>query len=142
MATVIDEPVNVAVVTYVSGRAAAPFGFPARNAADLMIEAINAGGELPEPYASRGFAGRKLSLRVYDETGSEDDQIEQLRRIHADGADVVVGYAGSAVAMAIAPIAEELGLLTVISGGGASQLFTRQWDWVFRTQTTTATDSV
>ncbi|MBR1273300.1 ABC transporter substrate-binding protein [Bradyrhizobium sp. AUGA SZCCT0283] len=142
MQTVTNKPVNVAVVTYLSGRAAAPFGFPARNAAELMVEAINTGDELPEPYASRGFAGRKLSLRVYDESGSENDQVEQLRRIHADGADIVVGYAGSAIAMAIAPIAEELRLLTVISGGGASQLFARRWDWVFRTQTTTTTDAV
>jgi branched-chain amino acid transport system substrate-binding protein len=122
METVTNKPVNVAVVTYLSGRAAAPFGFPARNAAELMVEAINAGDELPEPYASRGFAGRNLSLRVYDESGSENDQVEQLRRIHADGADIVVGYAGSAIAMAIAPIAEELRLLTVISGGGARVL--------------------
>ena len=92
MATDTNKPVNVAVVTYVSGRAAAPFGFPARNAAELMVESINAGGVLPEPYASPGFAGRKLSLRVYDESGSEDEQIEQLRRIQADGADIVVGY--------------------------------------------------
>lgn len=142
MTTDANRPVNVAVVTYVSGRAAAPFGFPARNAAELMVETINAGGELPEPYAASGFAGRKLSLRVYDESGSEDEQIALLRRIHADGADIVLGYAGSAVAMAIAPVAEELGLLTVVSGGGASQLFARQWDWVFRTQTTTTADSV
>ena len=33
-------PVRVAVVTYVSGRAAGPFGFPARNAAELIVEAI------------------------------------------------------------------------------------------------------
>jgi branched-chain amino acid transport system substrate-binding protein len=107
-----------------------------------MVETINAGDDLPGPYASRGFAGRGLSLRVYDESGSESDQVDQLRRIHADGADVVVGYAGSAVAMAIAPVAEELRQLTVISGGGASQLYARPWDWVFRTQTTTTTDSV
>lgn len=142
MGSVTNKPVNVAVVTYLSGRAAAPFGFPARNAAELVVEAINAGDELPEPYSSRGFAGRKLSLRVYDESGSESDQVEQLQRIRADGADIVVGYAGSAIAMAIAPIAEELRLLTVIAGGGASQLFARQWDWVFRTQTTTTTDAV
>jgi branched-chain amino acid transport system substrate-binding protein len=130
-------------VTYVSGRAAGPFGLRARNAAELLVEAINAGDGMPEPYASRGFAGRKLLLNVYDEGGSTAEQIELFRRIHADQANVVVGYAGGGVAAAIAPIADELGQLTVISGGGTSQLYARRnWNWVFRTQTTTTTDAV
>ena len=142
-ATTADDPVKIAVVTYVSGGAAGPFGFPARNAAELMVEALNMGDELPAPYEAPGFGGRKLRLNVYDEAGSPAEQVDLFRRIHAQGADVVVGYAGSAVASAIAPVAEELGLLTVISGAGTSQLYAeRAWNWVFRTQTTTVTDSI
>jgi branched-chain amino acid transport system substrate-binding protein len=138
-----NKPINVAVVTYVSGRAAGPFGFPARNAAELMVESLNTEGELPGPQGSRGFGGRTLRLKVYDEVGSPQEQVDLFRRIHADGADVVVGYAGSGVAMAVAPLAEELGLLTVIAGGGTSQLYAHHaWKWVFRTQTTTTTDAV
>jgi branched-chain amino acid transport system substrate-binding protein len=141
--TQTEKPVRIAVVTLVSGRAAGPFGLPGRNAAELLVEAINAGGELPAPYASKGFAGRRLLLTVYDEAGSPSEQAELFRRIHANGAEVVVGYVGSGVAMAVAPIAEELHQLTVVSGAGTSQLYAqRSWSCVFRTQTTTTPDAV
>jgi branched-chain amino acid transport system substrate-binding protein len=138
-----DKPVRIAVVTLVSGRAAGPFGLPGRNAAELLVEAINAGDQLPVPYATKGFAGRELLLTVYDEAGSPKEQAELFRRIHANGTEAVVGYAGSGVAMAIAPIADELRQLTVISGAGTSQLYAqRSWSWLFRTQTTTTPDAV
>lgn len=142
-ATQADKPVRIAVVTFLSGRAAGPFGLPGRNAAELLVEAINAGGELPPPYASKGFAGRKILLTVHDEAGSPAEQAELFRRIQTSGAEIVVGYAGSGAAMAIAPIAEELRQLTIISGAGTSQLYAqRSWNWVFRTQTTTTPDAV
>jgi branched-chain amino acid transport system substrate-binding protein len=138
-----DQPVRVAVVTPVSGRAAGPFGLPGRNAAELLVEAINTGAELPAPYSSKGLAGRRLLLTVYDEAGSPSEQAELFRRIHANGAEVVVGYIGSGAAMAVAPVAEELRQLTVVSGAGTSQLYAQQsWSWVFRTQTTTTPDAV
>jgi len=138
-----DKPVRVSVVAYLSGRAAGPFGLHARNAAELLVEAINVGNELPAPYASKGFAGRKLMLSVYDEAVSPAQQPELFRRIHASGADVIVGYAGSSHALAVAPVAEELRQLTVVSGAGTSQLYAqRNWSWIFRTQTTTTPDAV
>ncbi len=141
--TLTERPVRIAVVTFVSGRAAGPFGLPGRNAAELIVEAINAGGELPAPYAFKGFAGRKLLLTVYDEAGSPGEQAELFRRIHASGAEAIVGYAGSGVAMVIAPLADELRQLTVVAGAGTSQLYAqRSWSWVFRTQTTTTPDAV
>jgi branched-chain amino acid transport system substrate-binding protein len=82
-----EKPVRIAVVTLISGRAAGPFGLPGRNAAELLIEAINAGGELPVPYASKGFAGRRLVLTVHDEAGSPTEQAELFRRIHESGAE-------------------------------------------------------
>ena len=138
-----EKPISIAVVTFVSGRAAGPFGLPGRNAAELLVEAINMGGVLPAPYASKGFAGRRLSFTVYDEAGSPGEQAELFRKIHANGAEVVVGYAGSGAAMAVAPIAEELHQLTIVAGAGTSQLYAqRNWNWVFRTQTTTTPDAV
>ena len=107
-ATRTDQPIRIAVVTPVSGRAAGPFGLPGRNAAELLVEAINTGAELPAPYSSKGLAGRRLLLTVYDEAGSPSEQAELFRRIHANGAEVVVGYVGSGAAMAVAPVAEEL----------------------------------
>src|SRR5690349_2563250 len=44
------KPFKVGVVTFLSGAAAGPFGVPARNAAELLAESLNA-GKLPAPYA-------------------------------------------------------------------------------------------
>ena len=38
-----DKSVKVGFVTFLSGGAAGPFGVPARNAAELMIQSINSG---------------------------------------------------------------------------------------------------
>src|SRR5258708_23786611 len=46
--------VKLGIVTFLSGPAAGPFGIPARNAAELTIEAINK-GEMPSPYATKGL---------------------------------------------------------------------------------------
>src|SRR5258708_16464653 len=51
--------VKLGIVTFLSGPAAGPFGIPARNAAELTIEAINK-GEGPAPYNSKGLAGAAI----------------------------------------------------------------------------------
>ncbi len=52
-----EEPINLGVVTFLSGPAASPFGVPARNAAELMIQEFNA-GTAPAPYNKKGFGGQ------------------------------------------------------------------------------------
>ena len=51
--------VKLGIVTFLSGPPAGPFGIPARNAAELLVEAINA-GTLPAPYDAKGFGGARL----------------------------------------------------------------------------------
>ena len=41
-------PVKIGVVSFLSGPAAGPFGVPARNAAELTVEMLNA-GKVPAP---------------------------------------------------------------------------------------------
>ena len=38
-----EKTVKIGVVTFLSGAAAAPFGVPAKNVADVVVEAANAG---------------------------------------------------------------------------------------------------
>ena len=52
--TAVAQPIRVGIVTFLSGPAAGPFGVPARNAAELMAETINA-GSVPGAYSSKGF---------------------------------------------------------------------------------------
>ena len=47
--------VKMGIVAFLSGGAAGPFGVPARNSAELMIGAINA-GKVPGAYSSVGRA--------------------------------------------------------------------------------------
>ena len=49
------DSIKIAVPAFLSGPAAGPFGVPARNGAEMVIDAIN-GGTLPEPYNTAGFA--------------------------------------------------------------------------------------
>ena len=51
---------KLGIVTFLSGAAAGPFGVPARNAAELTIEALNA-GTLPAPYATKASMARPLN---------------------------------------------------------------------------------
>jgi branched-chain amino acid transport system substrate-binding protein len=55
-----QAPIKIGIVTFLSGPAAGPFGVPARNAAEIMAEAVNA-GRVPGAYATKGFgAGHGL----------------------------------------------------------------------------------
>ena len=54
-------PIKVGLVTFLSGAAAGPFGVPARNGAELLVDALNA-GKLPAPYSKPGLGGTPISL--------------------------------------------------------------------------------
>ena len=56
-------PLKVGVVSFLSGAAAGPFGVPARNGAEIMIEMLNA-GKVPAPYNTVGFGGASALARL------------------------------------------------------------------------------
>ena len=62
-------PVKLGIVTFLTGPAAGPFGIPARNAAEIMIEMLNA-GKVPGQYATVGLGGAKIEPKVLDENGN------------------------------------------------------------------------
>ena len=88
-----------------------------------MVRAINE-GTLPAPYNSVGLAGRKVELVVYDETGGGTKQVTELRnKVQKEGVDVVVGYISSGSCAAIARVAEELRVLTLLTICGTPRIF-------------------
>ncbi|GAB4284604.1 MAG: ABC transporter substrate-binding protein [Deferrisomatales bacterium] len=116
-------PLKVGLVTFLSGGAAGPFGIPARNAAELVIDAMNA-GKLPAPYGSAGIAGAQVEPVIIDEAGSAQKQVTEYRKlVQKQGVDLVVGYISSGHCKAIAPVAEELQTLTVFFDCGTPQVF-------------------
>ncbi len=116
-----DKNVKVGFVMFLSGAAAGPFGVPARNAAELMVESLNK-GTLPAPYNSVGFAGSKISP-VYVDEASKNKVADYKKLVEKDGVDLVIGYISSGSCKAIAPVAEEAKKLTVLFDCGTPQIF-------------------
>lgn len=134
---------NLGVVTFLSGGAAGPFGVPARNAAELVIEAINKGA-LPAPYNTKGVGGMSLEPTIIDEAGGGTKQVGEFRNlVQRKNVDAVIGYISSGDCLAIAPVAEELGALTIFFDCGTPRIFEENsYKYVFRTGPTSTMDNV
>jgi branched-chain amino acid transport system substrate-binding protein len=130
-------------VTFLSGGGAGPFGVPAKNAAEIVVEAINAGA-LPAPYNSKGIAGREIKMTVIDESGGPSKQVTEYRNlVERDKVDAVVGYISSGDCLAIAPVSEELKKLTILFDCGTPRIFEEaSYKYLFRTRPHGAMDSV
>lgn len=101
-ASIPSKPIKLAIVTFLTGVAAAPFGIPAKNAFEMLIEEINAAG---------GIAGRKIDVKFYDESGGLDAQVKLARKLALeDKVDAIIGYISSSHCKAIVPLADELGV--------------------------------
>lgn len=137
----VAQPVRTGIVTFLSGPAAGPFGVPARNAAELMAEMLNA-GSVPVPYATKGFGGNPIELVIIDEAGGPQKQVAEFRNL-AQRVDLVIGYISSGDCLAIAPVAEELKKLTVLFDCGTPRIFEdASYKYVFRTGGTATMDNV
>jgi branched-chain amino acid transport system substrate-binding protein len=134
---------KLGIVAFLSGPAAGPFGVPARNAAELMIDHINA-GDLPAPYNSKGLAGLTIEPVYIDEAGGTTTQVTELRNlVQREHVDAVIGYISSGSCLAVAPVAEELKVLTVLFDCGTPRIFEEaSYKYVFRTAPHATMDSV
>ncbi len=114
---------KIGIVTFLSGPAASPFGVPARNAAEVLIENLNA-GKAPAPYNQKGIGGVPIRAVYVDEAGGAEKQVAEFRRLALEEkVDLVIGYISSADCLAVAPVAEELKILTVLFDCGTHQIF-------------------
>lgn len=136
-------PVKMGVVAFLSGPAASPFGVPARNAAELVVELLNA-GKAPAPYATKGFGGAPIQTVIIDEAGSTTTQVTEYRNlVQRHNVDLVIGYISSGNCIAVAPVAEELKKLTNFFDCGTPRIFEEaSYKYVFRTSPTSTMDSV
>jgi branched-chain amino acid transport system substrate-binding protein len=139
-----QKTVKIGASFFLSGGSAGPFGIPARNGMDLMVEAINK-GTLPAPYnTGKGLAGAMIAPKYIDEGGGATKQVIEFRNFALrDKMDVVIGYISSGNCIAIAPVADELKMLTMIPICGTPRLFEdAKYKYVFRTISSSITDSV
>ncbi|HEY0439184.1 MAG TPA: ABC transporter substrate-binding protein [Xanthobacteraceae bacterium] len=135
--------IKLGLVTFLSGAAAGPFGIPARNGAEILIEALNA-GTAPAPYNTIGLGGTKIESRFVDETGSAQNVVTEYRNlIQRDQVDAVVGYISSGNCLAVTPVAEELKALTVFFDCGTPRIFEEKpRTYVFRVTPHATMDNV
>jgi branched-chain amino acid transport system substrate-binding protein len=138
-----EGTLKVGIVAFLSGPAAGPFGIPARNAAELLTEAIN-NGELPPPYDSVGVGGLELQPVFIDEAGGTTTQVTEMRNlVQRENVDAIIGYISSGSCLAVAPVAEELQVLTVFFDCGTPRIFEENdYKYVFRTTPHATMDSV
>jgi branched-chain amino acid transport system substrate-binding protein len=138
-----QEPVKIGTVMFLSGPAAAPFGVPAKQAFEFVVEQLNA-GKGPAPYDKVGFGGSKIETAVVDEAGSTTTQVTEFRNlVQRDKVDMVIGYVSSGNCLAVAPVAEELKKLTNFFDCGTPRIFEdNDYKYVFRTSPTATMDSV
>ena len=138
-----QEPVKIGTVMFLSGPAAAPFGVPAKQAFEFVVEQLNA-GKAPAPYSKVGFGGSKIETAVVDEAGSTTTQVTEFRNlVQRDKVDMVIGYVSSGNCLAVAPVAEELKKLTNFFDCGTPRIFEdNDYKYVFRTSPTATMDSV
>lgn len=101
-----DKPASLGlgIFTFTSGPAAA-YGMPGKNAADLMIDQINAAG---------GIGGVKIAPTYVDEAQGAQGVIAEYRRLAGEpNNQVMVAALSSANCLALAPLAEQLQVPTV-----------------------------
>ena len=121
-------------VDFLSGPAVL-FGASGKNTAEWMIDKWNKEG---------GIRGVKVKLVIVDENGGPDKQVTEFRRLVLDEkVNAVMGYTSSATCLAVAPVAEELKVFTVVHICGTRRLTEdKPLKYVFRTSNHQAADSV
>lgn len=137
------EIFKLGIVTFLSGAAAGPFGVPARNAAELAIEMLNA-SKMPAPYDKKGINGLPIEMVIVDEAGGTTKQVTEYRNlVQRANVDAIIGYISSGDCLAIAPLADELKKLTIFFDCGTPRIFEdASYKYLFRTGAHATMDNV
>jgi branched-chain amino acid transport system substrate-binding protein len=138
-----QDKIRVGVITFLSGPAAGPFGVPAKNASDVVVDALNKGGLVPG-YATKGFGGKELELVYVDEAGGPTKVVTEYRNlVSRQNVDLVIGVISSGDCLAVAPVAEEVKKFTVLFDCSTNRIFEEaSYKYVFRTTTMATQENV
>lgn len=127
-ATAADKPeaVEIGITAFLSGPASV-FGEPAKAAAEMMIEDMNAAG---------GIDGVPIEATFIDEGAGGEAVLSEYRRLVQDvGVDAMLASISSGNCNKVAPLAEDLEVLNIMWDCGTQRIFEEgDYDWVFRTQ--------
>lgn len=120
------ESLKIGITTFLTGPASV-FGVPARDAAEMLIEQINADG---------GIGGVPVEASFIDEgAGGEALTTEYRRQVEDEGADVMLAAISSGNCTQLAPLAEDLQVINLMWDCGTQRIFEDgDYTYVFRTQ--------
>ena len=125
---------KIGITTFMSGPASV-FGVPAKAAAELMIDDINAQG---------GIGGVKLSATFIDEGAGADKMLSEYRRVVQEmGVKTMIASISSGNCNTVAPVAEDLKVLNIAWDCGTEKLLEeKRYQYVVRTQANATTEMV
>ena len=110
-----DTPFKTGHMTFLTG-AGAVLGEPSIKGHTMAAEEINAQGGL--------LGKRKIETITADEAAGTDACVKEVRRMKLDAKiDMFTGVISSGTSPAVGPVAEELGLLTILTDGCTDFLF-------------------
>lgn len=134
---------KVGVISLLSGPAAESFGTPNVNAARLLVEKLNA-GEGPLVYSTKGIGGLPIELVLVDEAAGATKVLDGFRSlVQRDKVDAVIGPIASGNCLAVAPVAEQMKVFTILSDCGTPRVFEEaSYQYVFRAGAHGAMDNV
>ncbi len=127
-ANAADKPdaIKVGITAFLSGPASV-FGEPAKAAAEILIEDLNAAG---------GIGGVPLDASWVDEGAGGEALLAEYRRLVGDvGVDAMFASISSGNCNKVAPLAEDLKILNLMWDCGTQRIFEEnEYRYVFRTQ--------
>ena len=131
-----DKPaeLKIGISTFTSG-AASVFGVPAKAAAELLIDEMNAAG---------GIGGVKITASYIDEGIGGDKLLSEYRRlVQEQGVHTMLSAISSGNCNIIAPVAEDLKVLNVLWDCGTEKVLeAKRYKYVLRTQANATTEMV
>jgi len=128
------ETLKIGITTFMSGSASV-FGMPAKVAAEMYIEELNAAG---------GIDGVKIEPTFIDEGVGGDRLLSEYRRVvQEQGAKVMLASISSGNCNTLAPVAEDLKVVNILWDCGTEKaLEGHDYKYVFRTQANAVTEMV
>ncbi|NEX62171.1 ABC transporter substrate-binding protein [Noviherbaspirillum galbum] len=125
---------KIGITTFLSGPASV-FGVPAKQAADLYIEQMNAAG---------GINGVKIVPTYIDEGVGTDKLLSEYRRVvQEQGVRVTLASISSGNCNTLAPVAEDLKVMNIMWDCGTEKLLEdKRYRYVVRTQANATTEMV
>ena len=119
---VAEQDIVIGVIAGLSG-AGASYGVGIVQGAEMAVDEVNTAG---------GINGRKLILRIVDDTSDPAHSAIMMRRLVASNPDIIVGGWGSAQVIAHLEFAEYAPIPYIIVGATNPRIISPNDRWIFR----------